>query len=83
MLVFGLYLLTGLITIYVATIMHLVIAEKKGYAAVDFWYTNGKPMLEAEDNLGGSFMIGLIIWPVRLVQFALDTPYYYDMYEEK
>lgn len=83
MLMFGVYLLIGIVTMYVEAFMHLYLAERNGYEAIKFWSENGPVILGSVDNLPGQYILGVIIWPVRAIEFALATPQYYELYELK
>lgn len=83
MLMFGVYLLIGMATLYVEAVMHLVMAEKQGYEAIKFWSENGSVILESDSNLPANFLIGIIIWPVRAIQFAMGVQQYYELYDLK
>lgn len=78
------YLLSGVVAMSIAAIIHLVTAEKKGYEAIEFWYIKGAPVAfdYCKENKH-SVIFGLIIWPVRLVQFYMDTKEYYELYNLK
>lgn len=76
------YLVTGNILIFVVAFAHLIRAELKGYAALDWWYENGT--LINSDATPASSMLGLVIWPIRIgVFYAVSIPKLYSMYELK
>ena len=80
-LLFGLYLLVGLIAIFSAGVIHLIRAERKGYDAINWW--NEHNIIAEADYLVLRLIFGTIIWPVRLAQFIMDLPEYYGMYDLK
>lgn len=76
------YLAAGLLTIYGVAFMHLVQAEMKGYAALDWWADNGDYINQAADPT--AFVLGVIIWPVRCYEFCVQTvPELYSLYDLK
>lgn len=80
LLVFG-YLLLGCIAMYVAAFIHLWNAEKKGYDALYYWRYEGSSITcDYIKNSKHEVIFGIIIWPVRLVQFYMDMDKYYELY---
>lgn len=84
MLVLGIfgYLAIGYASLFAAIMIHMIKAEKAGYDCLDWWskrIANYYP--RQHDNLiDGNFIIGMIIWPIRLAQFIADIPKYYEEY---
>lgn len=77
------WILAGYLTMFVAMYVHLVTAEGKGYKALEWWMTNLSLMMEGDDQkyFGIKLIFGLVVWPVRFIQFTLDLGYYYSMYD--
>lgn len=76
------YLLLGCITIYGAVTIHLFRAYYKGYDVIKWWKENydlDNPLATNNDKFG--FAIGLLLWPVRLVEFLSMIPDLYEQYE--
>ena len=68
----------GIIAILIVSFTHLMVAEKKGYNACEWWS-------EHHDDIRVTFVeavIGLLIWPLRIAKFLLVTePKLYREYE--
>lgn len=78
------YILIGVVAIYVAMLAHLISAEMKGYDAIDWWYYRADSIRkEIRNNHKHNVIFGIIIWPVRIVQFKIIIAEYYDLYELK
>ena len=69
--------------IWGAAVIHLVMAETKGYDAVKWWYTHEDEVYNQSDNIVLDVIFGIIIWPVRLAQFMNVINDYYEMYDLK
>lgn len=78
-----LWMFIGFVAIYVAAFIHLIRAEFKGYKACEWWNINGKRILSETEQIEFKFVIGLVIWPVRIVQFWYVIPKLYEAYEHK
>jgi hypothetical protein len=84
MLYFVLYLIIGFATTYVFVVVHLIQAEAKGYNAISWWIESNQTVFSAErKTIVPNFMMGIIIWPVRLAEFIAQIPDLYDSYESK
>ena len=82
LLYIGLYLLTGLITIFSVSFCHLYKAEKDGYEALKWWNENSH--LLAKEITVKSYILGLMIWPIRLYYFTFKlVPILMEHYELK
>lgn len=81
MLVLGIvgYLLIGLLLLYMTVLIHMVKAENAGYRCFDYWDELTSIMME--DVTCTSFILGLIIWPIRLAEFVSYIPELYKQYE--
>ena len=77
-----LWLVLGIASIGIAAVAHVILAEKRGYEALKFW---GEVELEkiSTREVVVKIIFGLLIWPVGLINFMMDLPKYYDMYELK
>lgn len=76
------YLLIGLVAIYVTVLIHLIKADMKGYCVMEWWkenYNLDHPLSTEQDKY--QFLIGMIIWPVRLYEFIEVIPELYDLYD--
>lgn len=87
-MLFGIYcillwMILGYVSFWSVVSIHLHKAEKKGYYAIDYWVINGPDIFDEIDNLPISFMVGLLIWPIRLASFISSIPDLYDIYEVK
>lgn len=75
------YLVFGVVSIFGFTTAHLVMAERNGYDAIN-WWMNNKDSLDT--SVDGNYIIGLLIWPVRLAEFVFQTvPELYELYDLK
>lgn len=78
------YFLGGFALMYLAAFLHLVSAEKRGYDAINWWNDNGPLVMESIfESHKLAFVIGLCIWPIRLMQFIMNEPEYYELYPMK
>ena len=82
-----LYLLIGIGTFLAVVSLHLYIAERNGYEAVNWWYKRVKNISPDEYHFKSSknlsFIFGLVIWPIKVTMFIIDMPKYYDLYDRK
>lgn len=73
----------GYIVIYVATFIHLIKAVMKGYDPTKYC-KNISSLIDFRDhNTIISFIVGLYIWPYRLIQFLASIPDLYAQYDLK
>lgn len=83
------YLVIGLLSVYGAALIHLVKAEMKGYAALDFWVKHSEGLKKHSEGLKAAVtshyvVLGLMIWPERLVNFVCNlAPEWYELYDLK
>lgn len=77
------WILIGAFMMWLAAFIHLKTAEQKGYKALEWWFNNINQLLDDDDQkyFGIRFGFGLVIWPVRFIQFTLDLKYYYSVYD--
>lgn len=75
----GAYYVIGILAVTIMVTVHLIKAEVKGYAAIDYWNTVG-PELEKQITIA-KLLIGWTIWPVRLLQGRVLLKEMYDVYD--
>lgn len=80
------YAVIGYLAILAAVLIHVISAEKDGYEALKYWMDNLNVVNEAKcivknDTL--RLIYGLMIWPVRLVEFWSSIPSLYEQYDLK
>ena len=80
MLYLAIYYLVGVITIYGAALVHLIRAEWEGYEAIKYW--DEHQLLLSHDDLP-AMLVGMTVWPVKLIRFLRETDYYYSLYDTK
>ena len=71
------YLAFGYASLFVTVFIHMIKAEKEGYDCLNWW---SKRTANVGKLINDNFIIGLMIWPVRLAQFIADIPEYYKEY---
>ena len=82
------YLIYGILATLLVSIGHLVIAEKRGYKALDYW-TNEENIKRERRYLSGAkyfkaIIIGILLWPVNLLYWRIyKVPEWYIKYERK
>lgn len=81
LLVLG-YVVLGFLCIWAAAFIHLLTAEKRGYRACAYWEENIFPVIKNEKYRTLKVIFGLIIWPVRFIQFLLSIKRLYEEYHE-
>ena len=80
------YLLIGFGTLYAVILLHLIKAEKEGYAAFEWWHRrneNMSPDFYIANSEKLSFVLGMIIWPIKVTNFIINIPNYYEQYDRK
>ena len=75
------WMVLGYCTMCVALLIHLWRAIDKGYDPVDFWNDYLKEFKGETKFKGIKLIFGLIIWPVRVMQFLTWIPELYEMYD--
>lgn len=75
----GCYYVIGIFASVIMAGIHLIKAEYKGYAALDYWDA-AFPIVEKQVTLS-RFIIGWTIWPIRLWQGAVILKSMYDAYD--
>lgn len=73
------YLIVGLVTVFGVALIHLIIAEQKGYDALKYWNTHDL-IFKDSDLIKAIF--GLMIWPIRVIEF-IATNNLYELYDRK
>lgn len=77
---FMMYLVIGLVAIYATAFIHLFISIRKyGWLVLDFWQEVREKYLTDIPKI--QYVVGLILWPYRLLGFITSMPDLYDMYE--
>lgn len=76
------YIVLGLLLIYGTAYIHLIRAEMKGYAAIDWWEKNGDSITQSVTPR--SYVLGVLVWPERLYTCLMKTiPELYKLYDLK
>ena len=75
----GCYYVIGILALDVMVAAHLIRAEYKGYAALEYWET-GRPELERHVTIS-KLLIGWTLWPVRMLQGRVLLKEMYDVYD--
>ena len=81
MLVVLLYLLLGVVVLYGVILAHFITSEMKGYKSIEWWTEHNSDM--RKDISWQKVIFGLIIWPVRIIQFLLSIQKLYEAYSQK
>lgn len=83
MLKLFIYLIVGLITIFCVVSIHLIKAELKGFAAFDWWDKHNPQIGETRESSVVKFIFGLMIWPMRVIEFVESIDDLYKAYDRK
>ena len=81
-----LWMLYGIIGSYITALIHLIVAERKGYKALDWWEQHGSDIFKGYTRfqIALNVSFGLIIWPVRILEYIfVYIPDLYNHYEYK
>ena len=80
-----LYLFSGIISVSAAVIIHLAKAEGDGYDALNWWSEHKFDAIHEHRTTNTLLLVlwGIIIWPVRIIQFIRGIKKYYAKYELK
>lgn len=84
MKIFSLFLwwpIIGCIVIYVTIFIHLIKAVMKGYDPTKYWKKKNDLIDFTDHNIIINFIIGLYIWPYRLIQFLAIIQDLYAQYD--
>ena len=76
------YIILGIICIYGVAAVHLATADIRGYKALEWWTEEKGKRLRA-DTTKKDVIIGVLIWPIRLIEFINVIPDLYTLYERK
>ena len=76
------WMLLGFVVIFTTVFIHVLMAEKRGYRALEWLGRASKKANFNTNHIVIRFIFGLLIWPVRLTQFLMKLPYYYSKYEK-
>ena len=77
------YLIVGFITMFGVTLIHVIRAELKGFAAFDWWDKHNPPYRETIESSLIKFLFGMMIWPIRVIQFMMGIEDLYEAYDQK
>lgn len=85
LLFIGLYLLMGPVMIFIAALIHIIKAERKGFDALSCWSELEIDSLIDEGYITKiNFIVNMIFWPYRLLTLILiDMKYFYEQYPIK
>ena len=75
------WILLGFVVIFTTIFIHVLMAEKRGYRALEWLGRASKKANFNTDHIVIRLIFGLLIWPVRLTQFLMKLPNYYGKYE--
>ena len=73
------YWMVGIIVCCLVVIIHLFNAERQGYWAFDYW-EGALPEIEGKPTTS-QLLWSMCIWPIRLWQFIVFVPTFYDIYQ--
>lgn len=84
MLFILMYLIGGIICIFGVALGHLIRAELRGYAAIDWWNKYDVPMDWSDPYTYVRVIRNVCLWPIRIAEFLyIEVPKYYERYELK
>lgn len=83
MLKLFIYLIVGFITVVGVLSIHLIRAELKGFAALDWWDKYDPLYGETRESFLIKFLFGMMIWPIRVIQFMMEIDDLYEAYDHK
>ena len=83
MLKLFIYLIVGFITVFGVLSIHLIRAELKGFAALDWWDKYDPLYGETRESFLIKFLFGIMIWPIRVMQFMMEIEDLYEAYDRK
>lgn len=83
MLKLFIYLIVGFITVVGVLSIHLIRAELKGFAAFDWWDKHDPLYGETRESFLIKFLFGMMIWPIRVIQFVMEIEDLYEAYDRK
>lgn len=77
------WMIMGFITIYATVLIHFIVAERGEYDPGEWWSKHTPELLGEMNYIWLRFIFGLIIWPIRVIQFCMSIPWLYEQYELK
>ena len=83
MLILLAYLVGGYLTIFVAVLTHFIVADKQGYDVLKWWQSELSSGVFSNGDTVFDLIWGLFVWPVRLINFLINLPWYYEQYDLK
>ena len=79
-----LYVIMGVISVLTASTIHVCKAYKRGYNSYVIERMIERMMndYKSEHSFIIGFVIGLFIWPIRIIQLIMNEKYVFEFYEE-
>lgn len=71
----------GIVVIYAVVFIHLIIACMKGYDPTKYWENYSNSVNFSDSSFVMRFIIGMYIWPYRLIEFLANIPDLYTQYD--
>lgn len=74
------YLVIGQLCIFSQGIIHLIVCERNGYKALDWWNDKGIPMAKqiGTKTIASNYLFESTLWPYAIIKRSR----YYKMYAE-
>ena len=80
------WIMNGTIAVFITALIHVVVAEFKGYEALKWWEEHDLNIFKDHTRfeITINILFGLIIWPVRILEWLMFyIPKLYNVYERK
>ena len=71
------YILIGFVSAFVAALIHIITAINMGYKVIEYWNDH-----TVSNECWPHVLVGMLIWPIRLIQFVMSIDDLYMAYEE-
>lgn len=71
----------GYISLFVIVCTHMVKSYMKGYDSMKWWEKHTADFKKNTNHKMVRFICGLILWPMRLIEFVNCIPKLYEQYE--
>lgn len=81
MLKFILYVVIGIVALFLASCIHIFKALRMGYSIETIRSVLDLDSVYERTNIA-RIILGLLIWPIRLIQFIMAQEDYFMLYEE-
>lgn len=75
------YVAIGLVTVCATILAHILIAERRGYRAFNYWEDEVFPNISKIS--GQQWVWSILIWPIRVFQFIVVSHVLYEAYRHK